>query len=314
MTRWIWVGVMILVVAVANRGWGDSEVHLPEKDPLEVKGDLEFAGSSTVTPLIRRLYKRFILEGYRSEMKIHSIGTSRGFTLFCQEGKADIVMASRPIKAHETLACAAQGRTPVEFHIGTDMLTLVTSSEKAFFSGASMNDLQLLFTANQWGEVNPEWPNEPIRRFIPGPGSGTFDFFVDTIFDGDADAILAAANTEQNGDPNTIAQSVGNEINSLGIVGYAFYKKYQKTLRTVAIDLVKPSPTSAARGDYVLARNLFVYSDVALIRDKPQVRGFLTFLLNHVSQEIEKVGYFALPAEYLDESKRAFLEAMGIEP
>ena len=125
---------------------------------------------------------------------------------------------------------------------------------------------------------------------------------------------MAAANTEMDRDPEIIAQSVGNGINSVGIVGYAFYKKYEQTLKTVAIDQVKPSPIAVARGDYVLTRKLIVYSDTALIRDKPQVKAFLTFLLNHVSQEIEKVGFFALPEETLDDSKYALLEAMGIEP
>ncbi len=223
-------------------------------------------------------------------------------------------MASRPIKAIEILACAAQERTPVKLHIGMDMLTVISSAQNTFFRGVSLTSLPTIFTANRWGEINPEWPSEPIERFIPGPGSGTFDFFVDAIFDGDADPLLAAANTAYIQDPEHIARSVGTNLNSIGFVGYAFYKKYHKTLRAVAIDLIKPTPLAAVRGEYVLARNLFIYSDVARIREKPQVKAFLTFLLQHVNEEIKKVGFFALPDEHLDNSKHTFLKAIGIEP
>jgi phosphate transport system permease protein len=31
--------------------------------------------------------------------------------------------------------------------------------------------------------VNPEWPDEGINRFIPGPDSGTMNFFIDEVYD-----------------------------------------------------------------------------------------------------------------------------------
>jgi phosphate transport system permease protein len=44
---------------------------------------------------------------------------------------------------------------------------------------------QIFTTAETWAEVNPEWPNEPIQRFIPGADSGTLDFFTETVFTGE---------------------------------------------------------------------------------------------------------------------------------
>lgn len=290
-----------------------AEVQLPNEDPLEVKGDLEVVGSSTVAPLIRRMYKRFILEGYRGVMNIRGVGTPAGFKLFCQEGSADIVVASRPIKPHETLACITKGLTPVEFNIGTDILAVVTNVENDFFDGASRQDLQKIFTANRWDQIDEMWPDEPIHRFIPTPGRGSFDFFVDAVFDGDGDALLAAANTAKERNPESIAKSVSNDLSTIGVVSYAFYKKYEDSLKTIAIDEVEPSPTAVERGDYLLTRSLFVYSDSTLMREKHQVRAFLSFLLNYVGEEIEQIGYFPLSDPILDESKLAFLEALGIE-
>ena len=305
---------MILLMLIGVRASHAADVSLPSEDPLEVKGNLEIAGSSTITPIIRRLYKRFILEGYRGVMKIRGVGTPRGFKLFCQEGQADIVMASRPIKAHETLACATKGRSPVALTIGHDALTVVANLENGFIDDVTEEQLQTMFTVNRWSEVNDAWPQEAIQRFIPPPGSGTLNFFVDTVFNGEEEELLVAAQTAKERDPETIAQAVGNVINGIGLIGYAFYKKNQHTLKTVSIEQVNPSIETVKSGAYLLIRDLMIYSDLALIRDKPQVRAFLTFLLNHVSQEIEHLGYFPLSTGVLDDSKLELLTAMGIEP
>ena len=305
---------IVLLMLSMSRASRAADVSLPIEDPLEVKGNLEVVGSSTITPIIRRLYKRFILEGYRGVMKLRGVGTGRGFKLFCQEGSADIVMASRPIKAYETLACATKGLTPVALTIGHDALTVVANLENNFIDDVTEKQLQTIFTVNQWSEVNDAWPQDAIQRFIPSPGSGTLNYFVDTIFNGEEDELLVAAQTAKERDPETIAQAVGNAVNGIGIIGYAFYKKSQHTLKPVSIKQVKPARETVENGDYLLTRDLLVYSDTALIRDKPQVRAFLTFLLNHVGQEIEQVGYFPLSIETLDNSKLELLGAMGIEP
>jgi len=313
MKRWMGTGLIILLTTLVSRELAWSEVTLPLSDPLEITGNLRVAGSATVAPLIRRMYKRFILEGYRGVMNIRGVGTGRGFQLFCQDDALDIVLASRAIKGHETLACAARGLTPVELVIGMDMLTIITNIENDFLDGVTRDKLKAIFTANRWVDVNKAWPDDPIERYIPEPDMGSFDFFVDTIFGGEADALLVAANTAKERDPDTIAQSVGSGRNRLGIVGYAFFKKYEKSLATVAIDGINPSRTTAESGEYPLTRELFVYSDISRIRDSEPVRAFLSFLLNYVGEEIEKTGYFRPTKEVLDNSKRTFLDALGIE-
>lgn len=314
MKPWMRAGLLILITMWVSRETAWPNVTLPLSDPLEIKGNLHVAGSAVVAPLMRRMYKRFILEGYRGVMHIRGVGTERGFKLFCQEGQVDMVMASRAMKGDERSACEARGLTPVELVIGTDMLAVVVNIENDFLRGVNLADLKAIFTANQWVEVNGAWPDDPIERYIPALGMGTLDFFVDTIFGGDADALLIAANTEKELDPDSIAQSVGSGFNRIGLVSYAFYKKYEASLATVAIDRVKPSRLAMEKGDYPLTRELFVYSDTARIRDREQVRAFLSFLLNEVSEEIENVGYFRPGKQVLDNSKRIFLDALGIGP
>ncbi|MCS6843470.1 MAG: substrate-binding domain-containing protein, partial [Caldilineales bacterium] len=105
----------------------EPTIQLPEVNPLEVKGDIIMAGSSTVYPLAERMAERFREEGYAGNITIDSIGTGAGFERFCKAGETDISTASRPIKSSEVENCKAIGRTPVEFRVGTDALAVVVN-------------------------------------------------------------------------------------------------------------------------------------------------------------------------------------------
>ena len=90
---------------------------LPGVNPLEVKGNIIVAGSSTVYPLSERMVERFTEEGYGALITVDSIGSGAGFERFTN-GEIDISNASRPIKASEVEAAEAIGRDPIEIRVG----------------------------------------------------------------------------------------------------------------------------------------------------------------------------------------------------
>ena len=69
--------------------------------------------------------ERFTEEGFAGQITIDSIGSGAGFERFCKTGETDIANASRAIKEEEIANCAAIGRTPIEFRVGTDALAVV---------------------------------------------------------------------------------------------------------------------------------------------------------------------------------------------
>ncbi len=156
---------------------------LPEVDPLKVEGDLVVAGSTTMSPLTKALYKRFIAEGYRGVMKHYSIGTGSGFQVLC-DGRADIASASRPIKAREVAACAAQNRSPIEFRIGVSAIVVVVSAENDFIDNITLQELTAIFSAKRWSDINSLWPDQPIELFMPSADRSILDAIVAQIFDG----------------------------------------------------------------------------------------------------------------------------------
>jgi phosphate transport system substrate-binding protein len=286
-------------------------VALPQVNPLVVMGDIVTAGSSTVFPLSERMAERFQDEGYAGNITIDSIGSGAGFERFCA-GETDISNASRAIKDEEVQTCQGIGREPVEFRVGTDALAVVVSQENDFITDATLEELALLFsTAEKWSDVNPAWPAEAIQRFIPGTDSGTFDYFVEVIFDQDEAPILSASNTQLSEDDNVLVQGVLGSPYAIGFFGYAYYAENAGVMRVLSIEDVEPTAATVDSGDYPLARPLFIYSTAEIMQEKPQVAAFINFYLTYVDEEIVDVGYFPTSTDALNASKQAWLDAVG---
>lgn len=286
---------------------------LLEVNPLEVTGDIVTAGSSTVFPLSERMAERFQDEGYSGNITIDSIGSGAGFERFCVQGETDISNASRGIRDSEVESCRAIGREPVEFRVGTDALAVVVSQANDFISNATLEELALLFSseAEKWSDVNAAWPDEEILRFIPGTDSGTFDYFVEEVFDENEEPILSAANTQLSEDDNVLVQGVLGSPYAIGFFGYAYYAENRDVLKVLSIESVEPTGETVDRGDYPLARPLFIYSTADIMKEKPQVAAFINFYLSYVNEEITDVGYFPASSDALNTSKQAWLNATG---
>ncbi len=289
-----------------------TELGLPSVDPLAVSGDIVTAGSSTVFPLSERMAERFQDEGYDGNITIDSIGSGAGFERFCVAGETDISNASRPIKDSEIESCQAIGRDPIEFRVGTDALAVVVSAENDFVTDVTMDQLAQIFsTAETWADVDSSWPAEPILRYIPGTDSGTFDYFVEEVFDEDQGPILAASDLELSEDDNVLVQGVLGSPYAVGFFGYAYYSENADALNILAIDGVEASAENVDNASYPLARPLFIYSTAGIMQEKPQVADFINFYLTYVNEEVEDVGYFAASDAALQQSIQSWLEASG---
>ena len=298
-------------------GWAfiteeSDDPMLPGVNPLEVQGNIVTAGSSTVFPLSERMVERFKDEGFPGNITVDSIGSGAGFERFCTAGETDVSNASRAIKPKEVDSCNSIGRDPIEIRVGTDALAVVVSKDNTFADDVSMEQLSALFsTATNWSDINPAWPNEPIQRFIPGTDSGTFDYFVEEVFDKDAEPILSAGNLQMSEDDNILVQGVLGGPYSVGFFGYAYYSENADKLRVLNIDGVEASKESVDDASYPLARPLFIYTTGDIMMEKPQVAAFVAFYLTYVNEEVVDVGYFPANQMALDGAKQSWLEAVA---
>jgi len=310
------------------------DTPVPADDPISmylpeaVTGDIITAGSSTVFPLSERMKQRFEEEGFTGNLTIDSIGSGAGYSRFCVDGDTDIANASRAIKDSEVTSCQAIGRDPIEFRVGTDALSVVVSKENTFIPEATSAELALIFsTAEMWSDVRPEWPAEPILRFIPGTDSGTFDYFVEAIMapanpgedgkdsmeNGEA-AILAAANLQLSEDDNVLVQGVEGSPYAIAFFGFAYYQENADKLTILSVDGIAPTAETAEDNSYPISRPLFIYSSSQIMLDKPQVAAFIYFYLTNVNNEIDDVGYFPANQVTLDAALNSWYEAVGMQP
>ena len=306
---------------------------VPTEDPMAmylpdaVSGDVITAGSSTVFPLSERLAELFQQEGYTGNITVDSIGSGAGFERFCKTGETDVSNASRAIKDSEVEACAALGRTPIEFRVGTDALAVVVSSSNDFVTALTKEQLGKIFIGEYttWDQVDPAYPAEAILVYSPGADSGTFDYFVEAVVapltpnaDGKADvalgeeALLGLEGAQFSEDDNVLVQGVEGSPYAIGYFGFAYYVENQGALKALAIDDVEPNQASVDDGTYPLARPLFIYSDAKIMQEKPQVAAFIYFYLTNVNDNIVDVGYFPAPAADLEAALAAWMEALGL--
>ena len=113
-------------------------------------------------------------------------GTSGGFRKFCR-GEIDISDASRPINVREMADCRAAGIEYLELPVAFDAITLVVHPRNEFLRSITMAELRRLWEPAaegrilRWNQINPAWPDEPVKLFSPGSDSGTFDYFSEAV-------------------------------------------------------------------------------------------------------------------------------------
>ncbi|MCG3211985.1 MAG: hypothetical protein FOGNACKC_05631 [Anaerolineae bacterium] len=187
-------------LAQAKQAWLDAAGldaagQFPVIEPAQVSSDGPFGvtGSSTVYPVTRQIAINFRRAGYQGAINLEQTGTSAGFEQFCASSKGpDIVDASRAVLRKEVEACDRTKRVPLEFTVGTDALAIVVSQKNDFLKNLSTEQLREVFTDyEKWSDIDPSFPDEPIKRYIPGQDSGTLDFFADETFVRDLEALSA---------------------------------------------------------------------------------------------------------------------------
>lgn len=300
-----------------------AAIELPAVDPLAVSGDIIAAGSSTVYPLAEAIAEQFVEEGYSGNITIDSIGSGAGIERFCVAGESDIANASRAIEPEEIEQCASIGRSVIEFRVGTDALTVAVSADNDFVTDLTDEQLFQIFSGavTTWDQVDPSFPAETIQLFSPGSDSGTFDYFVEHVFEGagglDGDeasaALLNAPNLQLSEDDNVLVQGIEGSPYAIGYFGYAYYQENQEALKAVAVNGVEPTEETAEDGSYPLARPLFLYSAAEILAEKPQVADFIGYFLGNVNDLILEVGYFPASVNALNSGKAHYLQAVGME-
>jgi phosphate transport system substrate-binding protein len=287
-------------------------MELPAVDPLSVSENIVVAGSSTVFPVTERMADLFNQDGFSGTITVDSIGTGAGFERFCVNAETDISNASRPIRAEEVEACQGNGREPLGFYIAIDALAITVSNENDFVDALTIEQLAQIFSGGSnmtWADVNPAWPAEPVQLYSPGSDSGTYDYFVEAVFEEDETGIQNAGGIQFSEDDNVLVVGVESSPYAIAYFGYAYYQENADRLRVIPIEGVTPSEETGTTGEYPLSRPLFIYSSPSIMQEKPQVAAFINYYLQNVNAQLgtgaNQIGYIPTN-EYIQRQSALF--------
>ena len=261
-------------------------------------------GSSTVYPITEAVAEEF-QKAKKNAVKVTVgiSGTGGGFKKFCR-GETDLQNASRPILAKEMEDCKAAGVEYIEMPVAYDALTVVANPKNAFLKELTVDQLKAMWEPaaqgkiTKWNQVNPAWPDAPIKLFGAGADSGTFDYFTEALV---GKAKSSRGDYTASEDDNVLVQGVSRDVNAIGYFGYAYYAENQARLKGVPIvnpktgKAVAPSAATVEDGTYVpLSRPIFVYVNTKSLA-KPEVKEFVDYYMKNGEKLIREVKYVPLP-------------------
>uniref|UniRef100_UPI0026D7BC0F PstS family phosphate ABC transporter substrate-binding protein n=1 Tax=Micromonospora acroterricola TaxID=2202421 RepID=UPI0026D7BC0F len=301
---------LVLTVGLAACGSDNNDGGTGTGAAAELSGDVKVDGSSTVGPLSKAAAELFADEQAKVNVTVGITGTGGGFKKFCN-GETDISDASRPIKDTEKAECDKNGVKYVELIVANDALSVVVSKDNTWADCLTVPQLKAIWEpgskVNNWNQVDPKFPNEPLKLFGAGTDSGTFDYWTAAINGKEKAHRTDYTPTE---DDNVTVQGVSGSKGGLGYFGFTYYEENADKLKLVKVDggagCVEPSVANAQDGSYKpLSRPLFIYvSDKGIA--KKQVKGFVDFYIESIDEVVKEAKYVPLTASQKETLKSEF--------
>jgi phosphate transport system substrate-binding protein len=293
------IGVLTIATAAFFFSCGGGEEKGGATTALT--GTVHIDGSSTVFPITEAVAEEFQKEHRGVRVTVGISGTGGGFKKFCV-GETDLNDASRPIKAKEISKASENNIRFIELPVAFDGISVLVNPKNDWVDYMTVEELKKIWqpgsTVQKWSDVRPGWPDRPIALYGPGTDSGTFDYFTGAI-NGKEQACRPDFTASE--DDNVLVQGIAGDENALGFFGFAYYAENRSKLKAVPIEAgsgpVSPSTATINDGTYnPLSRPIFIYVS-SVSAERPEVKKFVEFYLEHASTLVPEVGYVSLPDE-----------------
>lgn len=262
-------------------------------------------GSSTVYPVTEAVAEDF-QKAKKNAVKVTVgiSGTGGGFKKFCR-GETDISDASRPILKAEMEICKQAGIQYYELPVAFDAITVVVNP-KSFLKDISVAQMKVMWEpaaqgkVTKWNQIDPSWPDAPIKLFGPGADSGTFDYFTEAVV---GKAKSSRGDYTASEDDNVLVQGISRDVNAIGYFGYAYYAENTSKLKALPVlekegkAGVMPSEKTVIDGSYQpLSRPIFIYVNAKSL-EKPEIKEFVEYYMKEGAKLAKEVKYVPLPAK-----------------
>ncbi|EAO55892.1 Phosphate ABC transporter, phosphate-binding protein [Bacillus thuringiensis IBL 4222] len=275
---------------------------------LNDTGEVRVDGSSTVFPIIEAVAEEYTKVHPDVKISISISGTGGGFNRF-GKGEVDINNASRVMKQVEKNEMKKNSIQFTPFEVANDGLAIVVNWHNTWVDDMSVDELRLLWSEDgsekRWSQIHSTWPREQVNFYAPGVDSGTYDYFQNVILQNHR--IVKKVSLSE--DDQVIMQGVMNDKHAIAFVGYAYYMANRDKVKAIKVNGVFPTKETIQSGKYKpLSRPLLTYVNNASIRNKMNVANYVEFMIQHVGNLAEEVGYVKLRKEKYNEQLRMLTE------
>jgi phosphate transport system substrate-binding protein len=289
------LGLLALLIGV-----GLSLRRTTQSQPATIRID----GSSTVFPFTRTAIESFQASSgtQGSAFWLSESGTTAGFRRFCS-GDTAISNASRPINTEELDQCRQAGVEFIELPVAFDAISVVVHPSNTWARTITLEQLRRLWNKDaegkvkQWSQVDPQWPDRPIRLFGPGAESGTYDYFNKAV---NGDPTNTRSDVVTSEDDNVLVDAVAQDPLSLGYFGFEYLQGNRDRLKPLALvqsdgSAVLPSVEAVQNDTYrPLARPIFLYVNDEQLQRSRVLRAFIDHTVANGARIAAKAGSIPL--------------------
>ena len=304
--RWI---LFLWAMAVLAGPVASLAEELPDYQRVTgVSGSLSSTGSDTLANLMTLWAETFKRYYPSVRVQVQAAGSSTAPPALTQ-GTASLGPMSRPMKDREREAFEARyGYLPTAVPVALDAVAIYVHKDNPL-QQITLAQVDAVFSATRrcgalaaitrWGELGLTgiWESQHIQTFGRNSVSGTYGYFKSAaLCNGDFKPRV----NEQPGSASVV-QAISTAVNGIGYSALGYRTASVKPL-AVALSgqgpYVVPNDASAIRGDYPLARYMYVYVNKVPGQPLPPLeREFLAMVLSQPGQAVvAKDGYTPLPA------------------
>ncbi|MBN1694537.1 phosphate ABC transporter substrate-binding protein [candidate division WOR-3 bacterium] len=241
---------------------------------------ITITGSTTVLPIAQMAAEAFMDIHQDISVSVRGGGSGVGIAALI-DARADIADASRSIKTKEIKLAREKGIDPYANVVARDGIAVVVHPDNPLDS-ISIEDLKKIYTGEieNWKDLGG--PSKSIVVISRDYSSGTFEVFKELVLEG-AKVIDGALMLASN---KAVSTTVSTTPNSIGYIGLGYLSEDVKALK---VDGVKASEETVKKGEYKLARPLFMYTNG---EPKGIIKTFIDFIFSPQGQKIAReVGY-----------------------
>lgn len=274
---------------------------------------VHIAGSSTVLP-----YATIVAEAFGDNFDfptpvVESGGSGAGRKKLCQGvgmNTIDIANSSSLMKPDEEARCA-EAIDFAKVQIGYDGIVFASRLETTGFENLTPAQIYLAVsdksTATNWQDVDPSFPDRPIKVFLPGTKHGTREVFDKKVMVSGCKAVGSydvfkadlgdkkkaerecmkvrtdGVSVDIDGDYTETLASLSTNPDGIGVFGLSFLLNNTDTIYAATINGIEATTETIASGEYPISRPLQFY---VKLNHLDAVAGLKEYIEFFVSDEI----------------------------